>query len=1433
MKQTPDPGSSLLAHVGDVIDFTLRIHGARPGRASLRTTLGGARIRRREIVEAADAGRPALALEWRDVPMQEVEPGVHRVRIPLAEVGVLRAKACFFPAGGGKPEWPQGADVRIKAAPAWTCRGASMYTAFVRQFGDNCEKERAPEPPFDVKALDRADWTVIPPEGTFRDLIPRLDAILGQARFRILQLLPIHPVPTTFARMGRYGSPFAGTDFLAVNPALAEFDAAATPLDQFHELVDAVHARGGRLFLDLPANHTGWASTLQTHHPDWFRRGGDGRFISPGAWGTIWEDLVELDYANPGLRSFMAGVFEFWCRQGVDGFRCDAGYMVPADVWRYIVARVRRQFPDTVFLLEGLGGKISVTHALLAEEGLDWAYSEIFQTEDRSAFERYLPGALAMSAEAGPLVHFAETHDNNRLAARSPTYSRMRVAVAALLSHQGCFGITNGVEWFADEKVNVHGASALRWGASENQMPELARLNALLASHPAFGPHVAVRLVQRRGGNSLAIVRTPPRAAQARPLLALANLDDQHRQPVSWSAMDFPGARDVYDLLGGNVRRLPEPDAGHCTLMLEPGEVLCLAETAAELDALGAHLAKKPPFLLDAVRHQTLRATALAMHQALTRGRPLGEHEDVDRLAALLADDPLALLSEIAGADAMPPATEITLPDDVSRVVMVPPGHFIIVRCAHPFRCAVESADGRILAGAVACASARGDYFAVLLPEEADTSAQRDARLRAQMHVPGGKGCERLAVGLCLLPEATPATPTVRSAYTGMEVLNEDFRALLSNGRGAMAHVRAKWGEVRTQYDALLAANPHPTVPCDRHVLFTRCRLWIVHQGFSIELDASCLTQFACVAGTGVATWRFKPPVGTGRSIDLLLTLTLHREQNRTTLELHRFPGGNDPAWLDDESAVQVIFRPDIESRSFHHKTKAYAGPERDWPGRIRQIPGGFEFRPHGLPGLSMTLSDGAYTPEPEWHYAIGHPDDAARGLDGQSDLYSPGWFSTQLEGGESRVLDAVCLVATEEAPPRAVETNGAPRRRHADDDKPTPLRKALSLALRDYIVRRDELMTVIAGYPWFLDWGRDTFIVMRGMVADGLYDESLGIVRKFGQFESGGTLPNMITGNDASNRDTSDAPLWYIVATRELAEKAGAARVLDADCGGRTVRQVMIDIAKGYCRGTPNGIRVDEASGLVYSPSHYTWMDTNHPAGTPRAGYPVEIQALWIAALDAVAALDPGGPWAALAARARQSFAERFWLEDRGHLSDCLHTDRFRPASEARADDHLRCNQIFALTLGTLEDKQRARRTLRSTARLLVPGGIRTLAPGLVKYHLPVHRDGALLNDPSRPYWGRYEGDEDTRRKPAYHNGTAWTWPFPSYAEALVKVYGRSAEPTARALVASAAALMERGCIGQLPEILDGDAPHHERGCDAQAWGVSEFLRLAILLDL
>jgi glycogen debranching enzyme len=138
----------------------------------------------------------------------------------------------------------------------------------------------------------------------------------------------------------------------------------------------------------------------------------------------------------------------------------------------------------------------------------------------------------------------------------------------------------------------------------------------------------------------------------------------------------------------------------------------------------------------------------------------------------------------------------------------------------------------------------------------------------------------------------------------------------------------------------------------------------------------------------------------------------------------------------------------------------------------------------------------------------------------------------------------------------------------------------------------------------------------------------------------------------------------------------------------------------------------------------------------------------------------------------------------------------------------------------------------LRACGSLLVPGAIRSLADRPVTVPLEIRRDGQRLNDPLRPYWGSYRGDEDTRRKPAYHNGTAWTWLFPSYAEAWVRCYGPAESATALAWLSSSLALINAHCVGHVPEIVDGDAPHRQRGCDAQAWGVSELLRVWKLLQ-
>jgi predicted glycogen debranching enzyme len=267
--------------------------------------------------------------------------------------------------------------------------------------------------------------------------------------------------------------------------------------------------------------------------------------------------------------------------------------------------------------------------------------------------------------------------------------------------------------------------------------------------------------------------------------------------------------------------------------------------------------------------------------------------------------------------------------------------------------------------------------------------------------------------------------------------------------------------------------------------------------------------------------------------------------------------------------------------------------------------------------------------------------------------------------------------------------------------------------------------------------------------------------------------------------------------------------------------------------KGTPNGIRMDADSALIWSPSHFTWMDTNFPAGTPREGYPVEIQVLWIRLLRQLETIGERGEqkkWQELAGRATASFEQLFWLEDRGWFADVLLAKPRTIARDATRDDALRSNGLLAVSLGLVAG-ERAKRCVEAALKYLaVPGALRSLAPLPVSVPLPIYsHDGRLLNNPVEPYWPRYEGDEDTRRKPAYHNGTAWTWTFPALCEALGRAwdFAPAAVAAAKAYLGGMERLMNEGCLGQIPEILDGDAPHSQRGCDAQAWSATEALRV------
>jgi len=1410
----PLPSSRLLRFVGDRVTIRLRRADGKAlptgwiGR--LRTTIGRAAAARAAIVARHGGAEPFAGSAWRDIPLRQENTHTWIADLPLTEIGWFRAKA-FAIDSDGHQQWPEGSDLGIAVHPDETRTGNTIYCAFVRQFGASRTLRSTVDPLRDdqLAALDRHGYTVIPPSGTLRDLIAQLPHIIDVLGNRILHLLPITPTPTTYARFGRFGSPYAGQDLIAIDPALVEFDQRTTGVDQFRELTYACHRRSCRVFIDVVLNHTGWGSTIQEKHPEWFKREANGRFHSPGAWGNTWEDLVEFDHEAVALWDVLADSLLEWCQRGVDGFRCDAGYMVPMPAWQYITARVRQQFPETVFLLEGLGGPWDATTGLLAEGGLQWAYSELFQNYSPREISSYLDHFLRHLGHLGALVHYSETHDNERLAKRGRTWSLLRNQLCALLSTQGAFGYTAGVEWLATEKIDVHRCSGLAWDAPENLVDELSTLARLLRNHPCFFDGAAITRLSAPESSILVVSRTS--ADGQDHLVIFANLDLEQPAVLAWdAAWDNTDAPLIYDLLRPEIALVRTKE-----LHLAPGQVCCLAASPQPLGLAG-----------DSYRH--LRALAQAGYVMLSRvlapegmgpipwrelatlvGTDIGGFiAALSRLDHRLATHDLgaAIRAGIA-AEGVPLVVHWQAPDQ-HRIVPIPHGSWLLVQLETPFSAHISFAAGQAPVRLHAVASA-GRWSVAFAPHAAANGTLAiDAFDRPGTLITGA--IRFLSPG---------ATPHPRDGSDGM--------ILLTNGRGAMLRAAVDLGRITSKYDCLLGANLHPQVPVDRHVLIKRLRAWAVADGFITPLDRNCL---AGVEVADTARWTFVTNAGDGRTAEILLEATLLAGRNAVEIKVHR--PDRLPLWgehLPEDAEVAIVLRFDLEDRSFHSQTVRTEAVDAGFNAALTAHDQGFVFAPAPARTLVVEASAGVFRQESEWSTNIPHPVESSRGMAGSGDAWSPGWFRIPLRPGSTVTVHAA--LANEDQHPDP-ECQPKPVPASGDD-----FLDRLATSAQAYVVRRDDGHSVIAGYPWFLDWGRDTLICARGLLALGHEQEVLGLLRVFGRFEQDGTLPNCIHGEDASNRDTTDAPLWYGVVCADAAQRLGSKRVYDLEVGGRTIKTVLAAIAQGYLRGTPNGIRVDPDSGLVWSPSHFTWMDTNHPAGTPREGYPIEIQVLWwrlVIQLAAIKAPTTGEPWAALAARILASIESRYWLEDSGWYADHLIAPSGVSAEQAVVDTVLRSNALFAVSLGAVTGIRAQRLVEAARTHLVVPGALRSLAPLPAHPHHPVHdHAGNLLNDPAHPYWSHYQGDEDTRRKPAYHNGTAWVWTFPTFCEAFALAYDRSpaAIITARSYLASTQHLLGHGCIGHLPEIIDGDAPHQQRGCDAQAWSVTETARVWISL--
>jgi glycogen debranching enzyme len=1467
---TPGPGERLVRFVGDQLSFRLGLGGSLPEgwQARLRTNLGRGETLRREFIHAHTGHVKLANASWRDVPMAP-QDGAWSISFSLTEVGFFKAKAYAIDPRG-RQHWPPGPDFGVSVHPDAYRTANTIYCAFPRMFGSTRTAVSTIDEESEAifKSLDKRGYTVIPPSGKLRDVIECLPHIIDTLGCRILHLLPVNPTPTTYARFGRFGSPYAVQDLLAIDPALVIFDQRTTGVDQFRELTYATHARGAKVFLDVVINHTGWGSTLQEKHPEWYVRDKDGSFVSPGAWGTVWEDLAELDHSNPALWEHLADVFLEWCRRGVDGFRCDAGYKIPVPAWRYITARVQQEFPDTIFLLEGLGGSWEATENLLTEGAMQWAYSELFQNYSRQEVTGYLEYALRQSRRVGLYVHYSETHDNDRLAKLGRGWSLLRNRLCALTSVSGAFGFTCGVEWLAPEKLNVHSSRGLAWGSEENIVPELARLNRLLVDHPCFFDNAALTMLSTRDDHVFALSRVSNEGLDR--VLVLVNTDPKTPRALSLEGKVYEHlGSPKLDLLGQSAPSIKGTPDGKIEFLLQGGECFCLATALVPKGLSGdayrearAQSAWAITMISRRIRVRDISPFDWRRMAALVEAGPREFLTAINGLEpALVKEDIIAALEKAASRRHYPPVVTWDLLSR-RRITVVPQDHWLLVEDAAPFRAVLMTGD----------AAPPQHVSSIRVGERHVTSfipgqAAGDAELSLERYCVDHQQVRAQVRFVALPSHLAPRTSHFANSLV-----------LLTNKRGGMARLGVDLGRVQSKYDCLLGANLHPTVPVDRHVFAKRSRAWVNADGFITALDLNNLVDFE---PGPPARWRFVTSAGNDRAVEIILTADMLDGQNATLLHFSRpegpVPFGHD---LAPECHVSLTVRVDIEDRNFHHETQHNGGAEHHFHSHTRALPQkpGFEFTPAVDRHLRVFSDGGAYHPQPEWCDGITHPVEASRGQASHGDAYSPGWFELPLPKGKGVTL----TVTAEPIDPTPAEISDFNAKRRAANEQ--AVRKAgvranddfaqrLALGLPAFVVQRAQGKTVIAGYPWFLDWGRDSLITARGLLAAGMADEVKQLLEVFGRFEDRGTLPNIIHGEDASNRDTSDAPLWYGIVCEELAAKVGQASRLPrapdvtsnassvapeaaalemagagetpallystvVDPRGRTIADILHAIATGYRDGTPNGIRMDAASALIWSPSHFTWMDTNFPAGTPREGYPVEIQALWIRLLRQVArlrSLPEREEWSALADRAETSLLKLFWLEERGYLADLLIAKPGQPAAEASVDTALRSNSLLAITLGLLTG-ERAQRSVEAALRyLVVPGALRSLAPLPVSPPLPVHgAHGQLLNHPEEPYWGRYEGDEDTRRKPAYHNGTAWTWTFPIFCEALACAwqFQPGAVSAARHFLASMEQLLNEGCLGRIPEILDGDAPHAQRGCDAQAWGVSEALRVWKLLQ-
>jgi predicted glycogen debranching enzyme len=452
-----------------------------------------------------------------------------------------------------------------------------------------------------------------------------------------------------------------------------------------------------------------------------------------------------------------------------------------------------------------------------------------------------------------------------------------------------------------------------------------------------------------------------------------------------------------------------------------------------------------------------------------------------------------------------------------------------------------------------------------------------------------------------------------------------------------------------------------------------------------------------------------------------------------------------------------------------------------------------------------VAMTNGAYAHAPEWYRNFLYDEERARGLDDAEDLASPGVLSFDLAAGEATLTLAIDPAADADV----IALRAAERKRRLRF--PSRLQRSADA----YVVTRGRGKTIVAGYPWFTDWGRDTFIALRGLcLATGRLDDARDILVEWSRHVSDGMLPNRFPDQgEAPEYNSVDAALWFVVAVHDLFDAARTRGKRIAKADRKALEDAIDAILAGYARGTRHGIHVDD-DGLVAAgvPGiQLTWMDAKVGdwVVTPRIGKPVEVQALWLNALRIGATR--AERWAELYARARTSFEARFWNELLGCLHDVVDPDHQR----GTVNGGFRPNQILAvggLPFPIIEGEKARRIVDAVETRLQASIGLRSLAPGSANY--APHYEGGVRE-----------------RDGAYHQGTIWPWLLGAFVDAWVRVRGgtREAKAQARArFLAPLLAHLDEAGLDHVSEIVDAEPPHTPRGCPFQAWSVGEAIRIA-----